>query len=160
MKLTDREKELRLKRALEAIEEVLDPTDVEQTLQKVCVILSERMPYFDWVGFYLVDSQKPNELVLGPYVGEPTEHVRIPFGKGICGQAAQRKETFVVQDVSREENYLSCSVAVKSEIVVPIMKGNRVLGELDIDSHELEPFSEVDRYYLEQLCTRLAEILL
>ncbi len=159
MKLTDREKELRLKGALESIEEILNPQDMEQTLQKVCVILSERIPYYNWVGFYLVESPEKQELVLGPYVGEPTEHVRIPFGQGICGQAADRKATFVVQDVSQESNYLSCSVAVQSEIVVPIMKGDRVLGELDIDSHELAPFSEVDRRYLEQLCQRLADFL-
>ena len=158
MKLTDREKELRFKTALDAIDEILDPSNIENTLQNVCVILSERIPYFDWVGFYLVDREREGELVLGPFVGAPTEHVRIPFGKGICGQAAERKETFVVQDVSQEDNYLACSVEVKSEIVVPIMSGDRVLGELDIDSHELEPFSDVDRRYLETLCNRLATL--
>ncbi len=159
MKLTDREKALRLKGALEAIEEILNPTDVETTLQQVCVILHERIPYYNWVGFYLVASPEKKELILGPFIGEATEHVRIPFGQGICGQAAERKETFVVQDVSQESNYLSCSIAVQSEIVVPIMKGNRVLGELDIDSHELAPFSDVDRQYLEKLCQRLADLL-
>ncbi len=158
MKLTDREKELRLTSALEAIEEILNPDDVTDTLQKVCVILSERIPYYNWVGFYLVDAENAGELVLGPYVGAPTDHTRIPFGRGICGQAAERKATFVVQDVHQEDNYLACSLEVQSEIVVPIMKGDRVIGELDIDSHELAPFSEVDRRFLEQICHRLADL--
>jgi len=85
--------------------------------------------------------------------------VRIPFGRGICGQAAERKETFVVQDVSKETNYLSCSPEVKSEIVVPIMKDGRVLGELDIDSHSLAPFTDEDREFLENICRLISEKL-
>ena len=91
-------------------------------------------------------------------MGDPTIHVRIEFGQGICGQAAEREETFVIQDVSKEENYLSCSVNVKSEIVVPIFKDGKVVGEIDIDSHQLAPFSEVDRVYLEKLAEQIAEL--
>lgn len=128
-------------------------------LLAVSNLLKEKVPYFDWVGFYLVDPEKEDELVLGPFAGEPTEHVRIPFGKGICGQAAERKETFVIQDVSRESNYLSCSPVVKSEIVVPIMRGNTIVGELDIDSHDLSPFSEQDNIFLNNVCRLLADQL-
>jgi GAF domain-containing protein len=85
-------------------------------------------------------------------VGAPTDHTRIPFGQGICGQAAERKETFVVQDVSMEDNYLSCSVDVRSEIVLPIMDGGEVLGELDIDSHAVSPFTEQDGQLLTGIC--------
>lgn len=126
----------------------------DETLLRVCQLLESSVAYYDWVGFYLVEGEK--ELVLGPFAGEPTEHVRIAFGIGICGQAAQRKETFLIQDVSCETNYLSCSPKVKAEIVVPIFKDGRVVGELDIDSHQLSPFSDEDRDFLEQICRRLS----
>ena len=126
----------------------------DETLLRVCQLLESSVAYYDWVGFYLVEGEK--ELVLGPFAGEPTEHVRIAFGIGICGQAAKRKETFLIQDVSCETNYLSCSPKVKAEIVVPIFKDGRVVGELDIDSHQLSPFSDEDRDFLEQICRRLS----
>ncbi len=126
----------------------------DETLLRVCQLLESSVAYYDWVGFYLVEGEK--ELVLGPFAGEPTEHVRIAFGIGVCGQAAQRKETFLIQDVSCETNYLSCSPKVKAEIVVPIFKNGRVVGELDIDSHQLSPFSDEDRDFLEQICRRLS----
>lgn len=126
----------------------------DETLLRVCQLLESSVAYYDWVGFYLVEGEK--ELVLGPFAGEPTEHVRIAFGIGICGQAAQRKETFLIQDVSCETNYLSCSPKVKAEIAVPIFKDGRVVGELDIDSHQLSPFSDEDRDFLEQICRRLS----
>ena len=99
-----------------------------------------------------MDPDKDRELVLGPYVGESTDHTRIAFGEGICGQAAEREETFVIQDVSKEDNYLSCSFAVKSEIVVPVFKDGQIVGELDIDSHTASPFTPEDREYLEKIC--------
>jgi GAF domain-containing protein len=123
-------------------------------LQRICELLQQEVDDYDWVGFYLVDSAS-RELVLGPFVGAPTEHTRIPFGRGICGQAAQRKETFVVQDVTQEGNYLSCSPRVRSEIVVPILKNGQVLGELDIDSHRLSPFDPSDTELLEAICALL-----
>ncbi len=126
----------------------------DETLLRVCQLLESSVAYYDWVGCYLVEGEK--ELVLGPFAGEQTEHVRIAFGIGICGQAAKRKETFLVQDVSCETNYLSCSPKVKAEVVVPIFKDGRVVGELDIDSHQLSPFSDEDRDFLEQICRRLS----
>jgi GAF domain-containing protein len=114
-------------------------------------MLESLMPYYDWVGFYLVDAANPGELVLGPFVGEPTEHVRIPFGKGICGQAAESGETFIVQDISEQSNYLACNLKVKAEIVVPLIKDGKVIGELDIDSHKAGPFTDGDREFLEEI---------
>ncbi len=124
----------------------------DSLLSDICWLLKDNVKYYDWVGFYLVDPEKKDELILGPFAGEATEHVRIPFGRGICGQAASRGETFLIQDVSQQTNYLSCSTMVKSEIVVPIFKNNAIVGELDIDSHQLSPFTEQDRTLLENIC--------
>ncbi|MBN1287967.1 MAG: GAF domain-containing protein [Anaerolineae bacterium] len=126
--------------------------------QAICELLRARVPHYDWVGFYLVDPGSPRELVLGPFAGAPTDHVRIPFGKGICGQAADRKETFIIQDVSWETNYLSCSVHVKSEIVLPIFQNGALIGELDIDSHQVAPFTEADEVFLEGVCDIAADL--
>lgn len=127
-------------------------------LQKVCDLLKKEVPNYDWVGFYIVDPEKDRELILGPFTGAPTEHVRIPFGVGICGRAADLLQTFIVEDVSMETNYLACSVDVKSEIVVPVMKGGTFVGELDIDSHTESGVGEDDKKVLEDLCNILAPL--
>lgn len=130
----------------------------EEKALNVCALLRDRVPYYDWVGFYLVDPNAERELVLGPFVGDPTEHTRIAFGKGICGQAAETGQPFVVQDVSQETNYLACSVHVKSEIVVPMFKAGALIGELDIDSHTLAPFTEEDEAFLKAVCDAAAKL--
>jgi len=127
------------------------PGTIKLKMQAICQLLKDRVPYYDWVGFYLGD-ESTRMLELGPFVGEPTIHVKIPFGSGICGQAAERKEPFMIQDISQELNYLSCSVHVKAEIVVPIFKDGKIRGELDIDSHTSWPFSDEDQRFLEQIC--------
>ncbi|MEP0826978.1 MAG: GAF domain-containing protein [bacterium] len=131
----------------------------DQKLAEICKVLNRQLPHYDWVGFYLVDPDYPRELVLGPFVGAPTEHVRIPFGKGICGQAAESEEVFVVDDVTLETNYLSCSPFVKSEIVLPILRNGEIVGELDIDSHKTGNFEDEDRAFLAELCERLSSIM-
>jgi GAF domain-containing protein len=137
---------------MEEINYILDGTGrIKPKMQAICQLLKDRVPYYDWVGFYLGD-ESTRMLDLGPFAGEPTTHVKIPFGSGICGQAAERKETFMIQDISQELNYLSCSVYVKAEIVVPIFKDGKISGELDIDSHTSWPFSDEDRVFLEQIC--------
>jgi len=136
---------------LDRVREVVDgPSDRDAKLKTICELLRDNVAYYDWVGFYIV-ARARRELVLGPFVGEPTEHERIPFGKGICGQAAEREETFIVQDVSKETEYLACSPRVQSEIVVPIFKAGEIVGELDIDSHTLAPFTQEDRMFLEEV---------
>ena len=130
----------------------------DEVLQGICDILREKVEYYDWVGFYLtVPGQE--ELALGPFNGASTDHTCIPFGKGVCGQAAAKKETIVIQDVAGETNYLSCSPDVKSEIVVPLMRSGEVLGELDIDSHAISPFTERDRELLEHVAASLVKVL-
>jgi len=133
--------------------------DRDVKLKTVCRLLKDAVPYYNWVGFYVVDEKRRNELVLGPFEGEHTEHTRIPFGRGICGQAVQLERIFVVQDVSKEKNYLSCSTNVKSEIVVPVFKGKKVIGELDIDSHALSPFTKQDEAFLRKVSEMVSRIL-
>lgn len=130
----------------------------DDKLQKVCHLLDQEIPYFNWTGFYFKNGDK-EELILGPYVGAETDHTVIPFGKGICGQVAVSNETFVVPNVNEQENYLSCSIDTKAEIVVPIIKNGENIGQIDIDSHFLDPFSDEDREMLEWLCDEIAKIL-
>jgi L-methionine (R)-S-oxide reductase len=119
-------------------------------LQLLCDLLHEEVPHYDWVGFYLV-APGGEMLVLGPYQGASTDHVRIPRGVGVCGQAAERGETIIVPDVRQEGNYLACSIHVRSEIVVPVLVGSTVIAEIDIDSHSPAAFTEEDRLFLEAL---------
>lgn len=121
---------------------------LHEKLFKVCTILHDNIEKYDWVGFYFLKNSK---LELGPFVGEPTEHISIDIGEGICGQAAKTQRIFIVDDVSKETNYLACSPKVKSEIVIPIMKNGKILGELDIDSHEINGFNAKDKNFLEKL---------
>jgi L-methionine (R)-S-oxide reductase len=122
-------------------------------------LLKARMADYTWVGIYLLYG---NELVLGPFVGKPSPHTRIPLGRGICGAAASEKETIIVDDVNRDPRYLACSVETRSEIVVPILSGggeNDVLGEIDIDSDRLAAFGAADREMLEAIADLLASRL-
>ncbi|HAO09439.1 MAG TPA: histidine kinase [Chryseobacterium sp.] len=132
--------------------------NTEEKLQKVCHLLDQEISYFNWTGFYFKNGDK-DELKLGPYVGAPTDHTIIPYGKGICGQVAVSNETFVVPDVHEESNYLSCSIDTKAEIVVPIFKDGKNIGQIDIDSHTIDPFTEEDRELLEWLCNEVSKIL-
>ena len=132
--------------------------NTEEKLQKICALLDQEISYFNWTGFYLKNGDK-EELILGPYVGAPTDHTIIPYGKGICGQVAVSNETFVVPDVHEQDNYLSCSIDTKAEIVVPIMKDGQNLGQIDIDSHKVDPFTDEDREMLEWLCDEVAKIM-
>ena len=128
-------------------------------LQRICKLLKEEVAHYDWVGFYFVDKENPKELILGPFEGTPTEHTHIPFGQGICGQVAEDEKTYIVQDVAREENYLSCSIDVKSEIVIPIFKNEKFIGEIDIDSHQIAPFTDEDKKFLEKVTNIVSELL-
>jgi len=130
----------------------------DDKLQAICELLDYEVDVFDWTGFYLVAKDEENMLELGPYVGEETDHTRIPFGKGICGQAANTLKTFVVQDVDKADNYLACSLHVKSEIVVPIMKGEQFVGELDIDSHTKDAITQDLQTLCERICNELKHI--
>ena len=117
-------------------------------------VLKEQMPDYSWVGVYLMDGQ---ELILGPYRGKPSPHTRIPLNQGICGAAASTRETIIVDDVDADPRYLACSLETRSEIVVPIMRGAEVLGEIDIDSDKKAAFGPADRELLEAVAHLLSE---
>lgn len=112
--------------------------------------IAQRLPDYNWVGFYMLDPNDENTLVLGPFRGAATEHVRIPVTEGICGAAVAQGATVIVDDVSADPRYLACSIETKSEIVVPIRAGGRIVGEIDIDSHALSAFGPEDRSFLEE----------
>ena len=131
--------------------------NIEETLQVICDYLKDNINYYDWVGFYFKNGDK-QELKLAQYTGKPTEHIIIPFGKGICGQVALINKNFVVQDVSEQNNYISCGIAVRSEIVIPIFKNGENIGQIDIDSHQKSPFTKEDEKLLEFVCERVATI--
>ena len=123
-------------------------------LQSLCQYLRDNVEHYDWVGFYIVDPAK-KVLKLGPFSGEPTEHKIIPYGKGVCGESAKKEQTIIVPNVAALDNYLSCSLMVKSEMVIPVFKDGRYMAQLDIDSHTLDAFEDQDRNYLEKLCSKL-----
>ena len=130
---------------------------VDERLQKLCELLKETVPHYDWVGFYFKNGNK-EELKLGPYAGAPTDHVIIPFGKGICGQVAVSNENFVVPDVKAQDNYIACSITVKAEIVVPLFIDGENVGQIDIDSNTPDPFTDEDERFLEFVNTEVAKI--
>ena len=131
---------------------------VEKRLLHICELLESSIDYYNWVGFYFRNGNK-EELILGPYVGVPTNHTIIPFGKGICGQVALSNQNFVVPDVSAQDNYLACSISVKAEIVVPIFIDGKNIGQIDIDSSTINPFTKADEHFLEFVSSKVSEIL-
>ncbi len=120
----------------------------DEKLLKVCELLEQNITYYTWVGFYFANHET-RTLHLGPYVGAFTDHTVIPFGKGICGQVAVSNENFIVPDVAAQDNYLACSFTVKSEIVVPLFVNGENIGQIDIDSTVLDPFTKEDELFLE-----------
>ena len=133
-------------------------SSLDATLKEVCELLKSSIPYYDWVGFYFKNGEK-EELKIGPYAGATTDHEIIPFGKGICGQVAVSNKNFVVADVSSQDNYIACSLSVKSEIVIPLFVNNVNIGQLDIDSNTIDPFTHEDERFLEFVCESVASIM-
>jgi GAF domain-containing protein len=132
----------------------------EAAMTATVALLKARVPHYTWVGIYLLEG---DELVLGPYLGKPSPHTRIPLGRGICGAAATEKATIIVDDVNSDARYLACSIETKSEIVTPIMAADgsgSVLGELDIDSDQPAAFGPADQALLEAVSAALAPALI
>lgn len=131
---------------------------LSQTLIEVAQVLHAEFEHFDWVGFYLDDQDKKGFLKLGPYVGPATDHVSIPYGKGICGQVAVSLQTFVSQDVSAEDNYIACSTEVQSELVAPILKNGVFVAQIDVDSNTKNSITKEQTELLEAICTKLSPL--
>jgi GAF domain-containing protein len=124
-------------------------------MQKMVKLLRERVLKYNWVGFYMLEpGANPPMLVLGAFEGATTPHTRIPLNQGICGAAASSGQTVIVDDVSKDPRYLACSLETKSEIVVPVFAHDRVVGELDIDSHFPAAFTP-EHQHLVQYCAML-----
>lgn len=142
------------------VERIVSETEktVNERLLNICKLLETHVEYYNWVGFYFSNANK-KELYLGPYVGEPTDHTVIPFGKGICGQVAVSNENFVVPDVAAQDNYIACSITVKAEIVVPIFVNGKNIGQIDIDSNTPDPFTKNDEDFLEFVCSKVSKLL-
>jgi L-methionine (R)-S-oxide reductase len=132
---------------------VADAPDAQAAMERAVALLKTRRPHYTWAGIYLLEG---DTLVLGPYLGKPSPHTRIPLGRGICGAAASEKATIIVDDVNKDPRYLACSLETRSEIVVPIMLNGQVLGEIDIDSDQPAAFQADDRSLLERLARDLA----
>ena len=126
--------------------------DREGALTAAVQAVHESSASYDWTGIYLVEG---DELVLHNFIGAPSPHTRIRIGEGICGAAAQEKQTVLVPDVSEDQRYLACSLETRSEIVVPITKLGYVFGEIDIDSHTPNGFGKQDQRVLEEVARKL-----
>ena len=155
--MTQQDKEERYERILPQIESLVNgETDLIANMANVAAVLHESFGFW-WVGFYIVKPAAKadvRELVLGPFQG-PVACTRIPFGRGVCGTAWQRGETVIVPNVHDFPGHIACSSASKSEIVVPVRRGNEIIAVLDIDSAELDSFDATDQRYLERMVLSL-----
>ena len=131
----------------------------QELLEWVCAEIQQKFPAYDWVGFYFHKPEK-KELHLKAFAGKPTDHTVIPFGKGICGQVALSNQNFVVDDVSEQDNYIACSIDVKSEIVVPLFMEGKNVGQIDIDSNTARAFNDKDEAFLVEVNRLVAAYLL
>jgi len=128
----------------------------EEILRAAVELIAGSSDRFDWTGFYMLEG---DILVVGPYVGPPTPHTRIELNQGICGAAAFQLKTIIVDDVHADPRFLACSITTRSEIVVPLMDGNKCIGEIDIDSNRPSAFTPEDREMLEAVARSIVERL-
>ncbi|MDR6122068.1 L-methionine (R)-S-oxide reductase [Bacillus sp. SLBN-46] len=143
-----------VKKQLQAL--LHDEKNQVANLSNASALLNQFLDRVNWVGFYLLDTN--DELVLGPFQGLPA-CIRIPLGKGVCGTAALKKETLLVEDVNQFPGHIACDAASQSEIVVPLLKGEQLIGVLDIDSPELNRFDKLDQQKLEEFVEVLVTYL-
>lgn len=128
-------------------------TNALANLANASALIKEALPNSVFAGFYLYDGQ---ELILGPFQGR-VSCVHIQLGKGVCGESAQKKQTLIVEDVTKHANYISCDSAALSEIVLPIYQGDQLLGVLDLDSSLVADYDQLDQDYLEKFVAILLE---
>ncbi len=142
------------------VSEIVSQNDLslESRLTQICELLQISINYYDWVGFYFANHQEKT-LHLKAFAGKETNHTTIPFGKGICGQVAVSNENFVVKNVAAQDNYIVCNINVKAEIVIPLFKDGKNVGQIDIDSNTVNPFTEKDERFLEWVNEQVAFIV-
>ena len=128
------------------------PQSPSETIRQVMQLLRDRHPQYEWIGVYVLQGEN---LELGPYVGAATAHERIPVGTGVCGTAVLRRRNMVFEDVRELSNYLACSATVRSEIVVLIWQGDKILGQIDADCDAVGAFTAAD----EQCLTQVADLI-
>jgi len=141
---------------LSNIKKIINDLDLNSSLESICNYLKKNIRGYDWVGFYFHDKLN-KELELKAFSGHPTEHTKIPFGKGVCGQTAKSNKYIIVPDVSKEANYISCNINVKSEIVVPLFLNSINIGQIDIDSNYPNRFLKVDLEFLTNINELISE---
>ena len=129
--------------------------DLKGALDEICKLLKAEISYFDWVGFYFANHIK-KELILKSYAGIKTDHVIIPFGKGVCGQVEVLNKNFIVPNVDLKDNYIPCNINVKSEVVIPIFLNGNNIGQIDVDSNSIDPFTKKDIGLLEAICEQVS----
>lgn len=152
MKQSEKESQYQLLLAqLDAL--LMDETNALANLSNASALLNQALPRSVFAGFYLYDQ---SELILGPFQGG-VSCVHIALGKGVCGEAAQKQETIIVEDVHQHANYISCDSRAMSEIVVPMVKDGQLLGVLDLDSEIVADYDQLDQAYLEQFVSLLVE---
>lgn len=142
---------------LDEIDKILlrPKSEWKDTLTAVCELLQKTVPHFNWVGFYFA-NHKTRTLHLESFSGIPTEHTEIQFGKGICGQVAESNQNFMVPNVQEQDNYIACDLHVKSELVVPVFVNGNNVGQIDIDSNYIDPFSKEDEQLAEAVTKKVA----
>lgn len=131
---------------------------INKKMETVCKILKNDFENFEWIGFYLINPERKNTLLLGPFSGESTTLTKIRFGEGILGQAAENEKTIIVHDMSKEAKFLTRNFKVRSEIVIPILKNDRFKGELKIDSYTKNCFSKNVKEFLKEICDTISVI--
>lgn len=134
---------------LQELEEFAKTAAAKEVMQRITERLHEKMARYNWVGFYLVDKVVPNSLLVGPYVGSFAPNERIPFDTGFCGLAARTRQTVVIDDVTKNPEYLQGSSMVVSEIVVPISVAGKLVAELDVESYFPNTFSKAEQEFVE-----------
>jgi len=139
---------------LQSLLAVKEERNVLSNLANSSALLKESLPNSVFSGYYLFDGEK---LVLGPFQGK-VSCVNIDLGKGVCGESAASKETLIIEDTKKHENYIACDSQAKSEIVVPMIKDNQLLGVLDLDSRLVDDYDEVDKKYLEEFVSLLLDL--
>ncbi len=133
----------------------MGPSQGRDSREALAKFLNASIPTYNWVGVYAVDGK---DLVLEAWAGPAaTEHTRIPVGKGICGFAAKAGRTEIVSDVTKDPRYLQCFLSTRAEIVVPIIRGGSVVGEIDVDGDQVDAFSTLDKEFLEAVARKASD---